>query len=128
MGQGLTDIQCRAASSPNKKITKFSNGGGLFLWVYDSGKKGWRYRFDGREKSLTFGNYPKVALISARRMAADVTELISRGRYPSLEKQLTKINQGIKAANTFESISWEWFDKQVHLWLKTHALDVERRL
>lgn len=130
MKRGLTDIECRAAASPEKPVTKYADGNGLFLWVYSSGKKSWRFRYKhhGKEKSLTFGSYPDVALLSARRKTLDALEMLQRGLDPSEEKKLARINQKIEASNTFEAVAWEWFDKQVHTWVKSHALDVERRL
>ncbi len=130
MRRGLTDIECRAASSSDKAVTKFADGNGLFLWVFNTGKKSWRfrYKYHGKEKSLTFGSYPEVALLSARRKALDALEMLERGLDPSAEKKIARINQKIEVANTFEAVSWEWFDKQVHTWVKSHALDVERRL
>ncbi|MBC9031150.1 DUF4102 domain-containing protein [Sphingomonas sp. JC676] len=47
---------------------KLSDGGGLYLLVQPNGPKLWRlkYRFDGKEKLLSFGKYPEVALAAIR--------------------------------------------------------------
>jgi len=59
----LKDIQCRTATSEGKKLVKLSNGDGLYLWVYEDGRKYWRLRFwvDGKEKSYPWGCTPTPA-------------------------------------------------------------------
>jgi hypothetical protein len=63
----LTDKTIRAISGTGK-IQKFADGGGLTLVVTPAGTKTWwvRYRFDGKEKTLTVGQYPTVTLANAR--------------------------------------------------------------
>jgi len=55
-------------AKPAAKPYKIGCSHGLFLLINPSGSKLWRfkYRFDGREKALTFGAYPLVALLDAR--------------------------------------------------------------
>jgi len=42
---------------------------GLYLHVTEKGGKLWRlkYRFEGKEKFLTFGSYPEISLYAARK-------------------------------------------------------------
>ena len=63
----LTETQIRnlkPASTPKKHF----DGEGLFLYVTPAGSKLWRmaYRFEGKEKLLSFGKYPTVSLRDAR--------------------------------------------------------------
>lgn len=54
----LSDVKCRnARCSP--KLQKFSEGGGLQLWVQPTGVRLWRlaYRFNGKQKLLALGSY-----------------------------------------------------------------------
>jgi hypothetical protein len=62
----LTDIEIRAAKAAEKP-RKLFDGGGLFLRVDPKGSKLWRmaYRFDGKERTLSFGGYPGVSLTRA---------------------------------------------------------------
>ena len=48
---------------------KVADGGGLFLLTKDNGAKLWRmkYRHAGKERLLSFGQYPEVSLAEARR-------------------------------------------------------------
>jgi hypothetical protein len=47
----LTDAKCKGATSQGKKLKKFSDGQGLYLWVFENGAKYWRLRYwiDGKE-------------------------------------------------------------------------------
>ncbi|MBU4263177.1 MAG: Arm DNA-binding domain-containing protein [Proteobacteria bacterium] len=64
----LTDIQVRNIK-PQQKEIKLFDGGGLFLLVTPAGGKLWRlkYRFDGKDKKLSFGAYPEISLLAARQ-------------------------------------------------------------
>lgn len=63
---------------------KLSDGGGLHLLVQPSGSKLWRlkYRFDGKEKLLSFGKYPGVGLAAAREKRRAAKELLAQGIAP----------------------------------------------
>ena len=57
---------------------KLSDGGGLFRDVRANGSRYWRmkYRHAGKERLLSFGVYPDVALAEARRRRDAARELI----------------------------------------------------
>jgi len=57
----LTDTAIKKAK-PAEKPRKLFDSNGLFLLVSPNGRKGWRFkfRFDGKEKLLSMGTYPKV--------------------------------------------------------------------
>jgi len=54
----LSDLKCRTARAA-AKLQKFSDGGGLQLWVQPNGGRLWRlaYRFGGKQKLLALGAY-----------------------------------------------------------------------
>lgn len=58
-----------------RKLTKFHDGEGLYLWVYDDGKKQYkrwffRYRFNGINKpEIMLGSYPATTISEARAIA-----------------------------------------------------------
>ena len=64
----LTDTAIRTAKASEKPY-KLPDEKGLFLLVNPNGSKYWRqkYRFGGKEKSLSFGVYPDVSLNEARK-------------------------------------------------------------
>ena len=55
----LTDRHCRNLTAPGK----YADGHGLYLHVTGKGRY-WRaaYRFDGKQKTASFGVYPRVSL------------------------------------------------------------------
>ena len=63
----LTDTEIRKAKAKSKTY-RMSDGGGLYLFLPPSGGKLWRwkYRFEGREKLMSFGSYPDTSLSVAR--------------------------------------------------------------
>lgn len=126
----LTDMQCRNATSQGKKLVKLSDGDGLYLWVYEDGRKYWRLRYwvDGKEKGLSLGVYPTISLKAARKRRDDENIHLHAGRDPSHERRAEKLRRQVSAANTFEAVAREWYGKQKHTWVQHHADDVLRRL
>jgi Arm domain-containing DNA-binding protein len=63
----LTHTVIRTAK-PGEKAKRLFDGSGLYLEVAPNGSKRWRfkYRYGGKEKRLSFGLYPEVALKEAR--------------------------------------------------------------
>ena len=61
---------------PQSKAFKLYDELGLFLQVTPTGGKWWRfkYRFDGKEKLLSFGTYPDVSLAGREK---DATKRVS---------------------------------------------------
>ena len=77
----LTDTHIRSLK-PDLRPRKYFDGGGLFLFIPTTGSKLWRmaYRFDGKSKLLSFGEYPTVSLKDARERREDTKRMLSRGR------------------------------------------------
>ncbi|WP_168797805.1 Arm DNA-binding domain-containing protein [Aliishimia ponticola] len=63
----LSDAKLRNLK-PKEKTYKVSDSGGLYVEVTKTGSLLWRlkYRFEGREKRLSFEAYPAVSLADAR--------------------------------------------------------------
>lgn len=87
---------------------------GLYLLITAAGSLLWqyKYRFLGKEKKLSFGSYPEVALKAARAMRDDARRTIAEGRDPSRERQLKKLAAKVEAANTFGAIGREFIAKR----------------
>ncbi|ENU29087.1 hypothetical protein F991_03218 [Acinetobacter sp. CIP-A165] len=64
----LSDAQVRKIKPLDKK-KRYADEKGLYLEVTPSGGRFWRlkYRFNGRESTLTIGSYPEISLAQARR-------------------------------------------------------------
>ncbi|QJR05364.1 DUF4102 domain-containing protein [Sphingobium yanoikuyae] len=79
----LKELEVRYASRRSKDY-KLGDGGGLYLLVRPTGSRLWRmkYRFNGKEKLLSFGRYPEVTLASARLRRAEAKLALARGEDP----------------------------------------------
>ena len=108
----LTDTAIRNLKSTGKP-TKHSDSGGLHILLSAQGAKLWKmaYRFNGKQKTLSFGIYPAVTLAQARKKRDEAKETIALGIDPSeqarQEKALTRLN----AQNTFGAIAEEYLEK-----------------
>lgn len=80
----LTDTAIKHAR-PAEKPRKLFDGGGLYLLLTPDHGKYWRlkYRFGGKEKSLSFGVYPQVTLAAARTLRDEARALLAGGVDPS---------------------------------------------
>ena len=118
----LSDIKVRNAK-PSEKTQKLFDGNGLFLAITPQGGKSWRlkYRFEGKEKLLTFGAYPGVSLSAARVKGDEARQLLAHGIDPGAVKKAQKEAKADQAANSFEVVAREWHTKHKHLWKEAHA-------
>jgi len=103
----LSDTKIKALK-PRDKDYKVSDEKGLLLVVRKNGGKLWRlkYRFEGREKSLSIGQYPDIGLSAARDERDAARKLIAAGQDPSALKQADKR----KKADTFNAVTDEFLE------------------
>ena len=78
--QPLSDVQVRTTKPTGKRQILF-DGGGLYLDITSSGSKLWRlkYRWAGKENTLSFGVYPIVTLQEARERREEAKKLLANG-------------------------------------------------
>jgi integrase len=111
-----TDTQCRATScAPGQSVTKHSAGNGLALWAFPDGRRSWRlrYHFGGREKLLTFGDYPDVSLSEARKLADAARDQVKKaGIDPTQQRKIDKMEAETRQGTTFEAVFEEWATKK----------------
>jgi integrase len=69
-----------------------SDGEGLTFTLSKSGTATWvlRYRYGGRSKELTIGNYPDISLSDARKCAREKRAEIDTGSDPAFNKRKSK--------------------------------------
>ena len=108
----LTELQIRKAA-PKEQQYKLYDEGGLLLVVRPTGGKFWRlkYRYGGKEQSLSLGEYPGTGLKEARGRRDAARKLLSDGKDPSYEKRLQELERAQSAANTFGIIAEELIAK-----------------
>jgi hypothetical protein len=125
----LTNTTIRNAQ-PGAKPVKLYDDRGLFLLVTPSGGKWWRlkYRFDGKEKLLSLGTYPDVGLKEARERRDDAREMLANRIDPSHSRKAQKSLRHEQAANSFEAVSREWYEKYSQNWVEAHGSRIIRRL
>lgn len=125
----LTDTAIRNAK-PGTKAVKLFDERGLFLIVTPSGGKWWRlrYRFGGKEKTLSLGTYPDVGLKDARERRDSARKLLSNDVDPGEHRKTTKAAQSLQATNSFEAIAREWLAKEKPSWAPTHYSKILLRL
>jgi integrase len=101
----LTDTEIRKAKA-KASAYRMSDGGGLYLWITPPGGKLWRwkYRFEGREKLMTFGSYPDVSLSLARERHAAARKLLATATDPMAERKAEKA----AVENSFQSVARLW--------------------
>ncbi|WP_186097707.1 tyrosine-type recombinase/integrase [Burkholderia gladioli] len=126
----LTDLRCRTARhTANGTGNKLFDGGGLFLELRASGAKKWRlkYRFNGKENLLTFGDYPLVSLAEARAKRDEAKRSLAAGLDPAMQRDMSRHAQIVAAQNTFETVAREWHEMQRGTWSVDHARRVMDR-
>jgi|LauGreSBDMM110SN_4_FD.fasta_scaffold128347_2 hypothetical protein len=87
----LTDQQLLALK-PKSKIYKISMGRALLILMNPNGSLYWRfrYRFAGKEKTLSIGIYPAISIVAAHDAANEARELLKQGIDPSTFKREQK--------------------------------------
>ena len=105
----LSDTAIRKAQ-PGDSPYKMTDEKGLYLLVQPRGGKLWRYdyRFSGKRKTLSLGQYPDVSLADAREKHAQARSLLADSIDPSMDKQRTKSQKKDDAEQTFESVAQDW--------------------
>ena len=117
-------------AKPNGKTQKLFDGRGLYLEVSPTGGKWWRfkYRFEGKEKRLSLGVYPDISLQLARERRDDARKMVATGVDPAQHRKAQKEAKKSNAANSFEVIAREWFDKYSTRWSSGHVKTSLQRL
>ncbi len=127
----LTDAKIKAAK-PKDKDYKLADSGQLFLHVTTAGGKHWRMNYTyGRnangkpaQKTLSFGPYPAVTLVEARRKRDEAKDMLREGRDPAVERRLSSQARAAENENTFEVVARRWHELHKPTWSAVHAADV----
>ena len=105
----LTDAQVRKIKPLDKK-KRYSDEKGLYLEVTPSGGRFWRlkYRFNGRESTLTIGSYPEISLAQARRARDEARIQLYNNIDPNAVKNQRL--QQMDESTLFKSLAMEWME------------------
>jgi hypothetical protein len=82
-GAKLQDMKIQKAK-PMEKPYKLSDGGGLHLYITPAGGKYWRwqFRFNGKQRMMSLGDYSHVSLTHARLMHQEYQAILHAGKNP----------------------------------------------
>jgi len=128
----LTEQAIKRAK-PKDKQYKLTDGDSMYLRIYPDGKKYWQlqFRFEGKQKVLSFGKWPNVKLPEARASRYEANKKIKEGINPLDEKRFrsslhienydkNKRLEEIKGW-TFQQVAQEWHVRQETLWTKEYS-------
>jgi hypothetical protein len=123
----LKELEVKYATKRQRPY-KLSDGEGLHLLVRPNGSKLWRlkYRFDGKEKLLSFGKCPAVTLAIARQKRSDAKALLDQGKDPGIIKKQKRRER--VALNLFEEIARAWHANHVEGLDPAHASRIVSRM
>lgn len=126
----LTNTLCRNAMYSEGGSNKLADSGGLYLYLKPSGAKIWRqrYRFNGKENTLTHGPYPLISLQEARDKREEARKMLLAGTDPSQAKKDQKLAAALNAATTFELVAREWHGLNKEHWSPSYVQDVLSKL
>ena len=123
----LKAVQVKEAKAQEKPY-KLADGKGLFLLVNPNGTKYWRfkYRYQGKEKSLSLGVYDptksdSVGLADARAALGRARDVLKDQKDPSRERKRENREKLLSAENTFQAIAKDWWEQQKPRWTENHA-------
>lgn len=117
----LTDMQIRAWIKAGEHFDGRGDGGGLWLRFpqgYATPTWRFRYRFDGRARSIDIGNYAALSLADARKESKKLKARVALGHDVAGEKQerkreaVAKIEAG-KLAWTTAKLADEYFERNI---------------
>jgi integrase len=110
----LKDQQVKAAKPATEKYT-LRDENGLFLLVTPTGGKLWRwkFRFGGKEKLMSYGQYPDISIADAREAHQRARTLLAKGTDPMTAKKADKEarkEQEAAKEHSFRSVSESWLE------------------
>jgi len=109
----LPDTKFRNAKAKDKPYKVFDEQG-LFLIVQPTGARWWRqrYRWAGKEQTLSLGTYPDVGLADAREKGAAIRKQVANQIDPSASRKEVKAAVIDAKANSLKAVTLEWIERQ----------------
>ena len=109
----LTDSEIEGFE-PRARSYKRSDGHALYIFIRPNGSKLWRmnYRFEGKQKTLSFGAWPIVTLQEARALRNNAKRLLRQDIDPGAVQRSRKARRRGRAPTTFDVIADEFLEKR----------------
>lgn len=123
----LTDAAIKRAK-PRERQYKLSDSQGLYILVRPNGSRLWqmKYRFNGKEKTLSFGKYPEVSLAEARRLRDEARTEHRSGIDPSLTRRQKRAQAA--GAKNLRDLFNGWLENNSPLWTPRHTTAVKNSI
>ena len=106
-----------------RKPGRYTDGGGLHLFVGKTGKKSWvqRITVDGKRRDIGLGGFPIVSLALARERSADIRTAVAEGKDPLTEKHKPGMPSLSEAAYTVHKDNKPRWRNEKHAaaWIQT---------
>ena len=109
----LSATRAKALKDPGR----YSDGGGLHLYISKAGGKSWvqRITIDGRRRDIGLGGFPSVSLARAREKAAENRAAVAEGRDPLADRHAPAMPTFREAAGAaHEANRPRWRNGQAH--------------
>lgn len=127
----LNNRQIKAAK-PKSKEYLLADGQGLGLRVKPNGSKTWLFNYYRpyikKRAQISFGTYPEVSLLEARKKRASARELLASDIDPKEHKDEIQINKEAEAQNTLEAVALEWLETKSQTVTGQHIQNIKRSL
>ena len=128
----LTTASIRSAfktAAATAAPSKLSDGEGLSLIARPDGTGLWRfrYRWNGKQQTLSAGKWPAVSLAEARANRNKYREDLRQKQNPSTLKKKAR-NGSTNTAPTFEKVARDWHASRKNRWRPKHTSQVIRSL
>ena len=114
-----------------KRPGRYSDGGGLHLFINKAGHKSWvqRITIAGRRRDIGLGGFPSMSLAGARKKALENRTMVAEGRDPVAEKRALKMPTFREAAHIVHETNKPRWRNASHIrgWIQTlerHAVPV----
>lgn len=119
-------------AKPQEKDFTLHDGDGHFLLVQTSGKKLWRFRYQGPNSSsrtnLSLGSYPALTLAVARQMRDQYLSLLAQGIDPQKQQEEVSEQRQIELDSIFSVVAGKWFQLKSKSVTEDYAKDIWRSL
>lgn len=122
----LTEKAVQAALKKARSTGKgqrLSDGGWLTLLVTTDGVGRWqqRYRYGGKERTVSHGSYPLASIAEARQRAEAARALLRQGVDPVEQRRADKAALRANVQNTFGAAAEAWYQFNKPKWAKATA-------
>ncbi len=100
---------------PTEKMYRILDAERLYIEVRPSGKKIWRFKYtlNGKEGTISFGEYPSVSLADARKRKEDAKALLAKGINPVEDRNQKEEEKRTATNNSFKAVTEEFIKEKM---------------